>query len=83
MDFRIDGLSMLFLLLISVIGVFVTWYAAGYLAGKKDLGRFYLYLFGFMGSMLGVVSADHLVLLFVFWELTSISSYLLIGYYHN
>ena len=83
LDFRIDGLSLLFLLLISVIGVFVTWYAAGYLAGKKDLGRFYLYLFGFMGSMLGVVSADHLVLLFIFWELTSISSYLLIGYYHN
>ena len=83
LDFRIDGLSLLFLLLIGVIGVFVTWYAAGYLAGKKDLGRFYLYLFGFMGSMLGVVSADHLVLLFIFWELTSISSYLLIGYYHN
>ena len=83
LDFRIDGLSLLFLLLISVIGVFVTWYASGYLAGKKDLGRFYLYLFGFMGSMLGVVSADHLVLLFIFWELTSISSYLLIGYYHN
>ena len=83
LDFRVDGLSLLFLLLISVIGLFVTWYAAGYLAGKKDLGKFYLYLFGFMGSMLGVVSADHLVLLFIFWELTSISSYLLIGYYHN
>jgi multicomponent Na+:H+ antiporter subunit A len=83
LDFYVDGLSLLFLLLISVIGTFVTWYAAGYLAGKKDLGRFYLYLFGFMGSMLGVVSADHLVLLFIFWELTSISSYLLIGYYHN
>ncbi len=83
LDFYVDGLSLLFLLLISVIGAFVTWYAAGYLAGKKDLGRFYLFLFGFMGSMLGVVSADHLVLLFIFWELTSISSYLLIGYYHN
>ena len=83
LDFRADGLSLLFLLLISAIGTFVTWYAAGYLAGKKDLGKFYLYLFGFMGSMLGVVSADHLVLLFIFWELTSISSYLLIGYYHN
>ncbi len=82
-DLRIDGLSLLFLLLISGIGVFVTWYAAGYLHGKKDLGRFYLYLFGFMGSMLGVVSSDHLVALFVFWELTSISSYLLIGYYHT
>lgn len=83
LDFRADGLSLLFLLLIGLIGTFVTWYAAGYLAGKKDLGKFYLYLFGFMGSMLGVVSADHLVLLFIFWELTSISSYLLIGYYHN
>lgn len=82
-SFHIDGLSLLFLLLISTIGVFVTWYAAGYLAGKKDLGKFYLYLFGFMGSMLGVVSADHLVLLFIFWELTSLTSYLLIGYYHN
>jgi multicomponent Na+:H+ antiporter subunit A len=83
LDLRIDGLSLLFLLLISGIGVFVTWYAAGYLHGKKDLGRFYLYLFGFMGSMLGVVSSDHLVAMFVFWELTSISSYLLIGYYHT
>ena len=83
LSFRVDGLSLLFLLLISGIGVFVTWYAAGYLAGKKDLGKFYLYLFGFMGSMMGVVSADHLVLLFIFWELTSVSSYLLIGYYHN
>lgn len=83
LDFYVDGLSLLFLVLISGIGVFVTWYATGYLAGKKDLGRFYLYLFGFMGSMLGVVSSDHLVLLFIFWELTSISSYLLIGYYHN
>lgn len=83
LDFRVDGLSLMFLLLIASIGVFVTWYAAGYLAGKKDLGRFYLYLFGFMGAMLGVVSSDHLILLFVFWELTSITSYLLIGYYHN
>ncbi len=83
LSFRVDGLSLLFLLLISVIGVFVTWYASGYLAGKKDLGKFYLYLLGFMGSMMGVVSADNLVLLFIFWELTSVTSYLLIGYYHN
>ncbi len=83
LDFYADGLSLLFLILISAIGVFVTWYAAGYLTGKKDLGKFYLYLFGFMGSMLGVVSSGNLVLLFIFWELTSVSSYLLIGYYHN
>ena len=83
LDFRADGLSLLFLLLISAIGAGVTCYAAGYLAGEKDLGKFYLFLFGFMGSMLGVASADHLVLLFIFWELTSVSSYLLIGYHHN
>jgi multicomponent Na+:H+ antiporter subunit A len=74
LDLRIDGLSLLFLLLISVIGLFVVLYAAGYLHGKKDLGRFYLYLLGFMGSMLGVVASNHLVALFIFWELTSISS---------
>jgi len=76
-----DGLSLLFLLIISGIGTFIVWYAAGYLHGKKDLGRFYLYLLGFMGAMLGVVASDNLVLLFMFWELTSITSYLLIGYY--
>lgn len=79
--FHVDGLSLLFLLVISGIGTFIVWYASGYLHGKKDLGLFYLYLLGFMGAMLGVVSSDNLVLLFIFWELTSISSYLLIGYY--
>lgn len=77
----VDGLSLLFLLVISGIGTFIVWYAGGYLHGKKDLGRFYLYLLGFMGAMLGIVASDNLVLLFIFWELTSISSYLLIGYY--
>jgi len=81
LSFYADGLSLLFLLVVSLIGAFVVWYAGGYLAGKKDLGRFYLYLLGFMGSMLGLVAADNLVLLFIFWELTSITSYLLIGYY--
>lgn len=83
LDFYVDGLSFLFLLLITGIGLLVTLYAAGYLEGDKNLGRFYLSLFAFMGSMIGVVSADHLLLLFVFWELTSLSSYLLISYYHE
>lgn len=81
LSFFADGLSLLFLLIISGVGTFVTCYAGGYLHGKSDLGRFYLYLLGFMGAMLGIVVSDSLVLLFVFWELTSISSYLLIGYY--
>lgn len=82
-SFYLDGLSLLFALLISGIGVLVTIYAGGYLAGHRDLGRFYVYLFLFMGAMLGLVLADNLIALFVFWELTSISSFLLIGYYHD
>jgi multicomponent Na+:H+ antiporter subunit A len=81
LSFYVDGLSVLFLLIISAVGTAVTWYAAGYLKGHPDLGKFYLSLFGFMGAMLGLVSADNLILLFVFWELTSITSYLLIGFY--
>jgi multicomponent Na+:H+ antiporter subunit A len=83
LDFYVDGLSYFFLLLITGIGALVTLYAAGYLDGDRDLGKFYLSLFAFMGSMIGVVSADHLLVLFVFWELTSLSSYLLISYHHE
>lgn len=83
LSFYVDGLSLLFLLVISGVGVFIVLYAAGYLHGSKKLGKFYLYLLGFMGSMLGVVAADNLIVLFIFWELTSITSYLLIGYYHD
>ncbi len=83
LSFLVDGLSMLFLLVITAVGTFVVLYAGGYLHGSKSLGRFLMFLFGFMAAMLGVVSADNLILLFVFWELTSISSFLLIGYYHE
>jgi multicomponent Na+:H+ antiporter subunit A len=83
LGFYADGLSLLFLLIISGIGAFVVWYAAGYLRGDPNLGKFYLFLFAFMGSMLGVVASDNLILLFVFWELTSLTSYLLIGYHHE
>lgn len=79
-SFALDGLSMLFALLISGIGACVVWYASAYLAGNPLLGRFYLYLFLFMGAMLGIVLSDNLFTLFVFWELTSITSYLLIGF---
>ncbi len=81
LSFYVDGLSLLFLLIISLIGTFVVWYAGGYLHGSQNLGKFYLALMGFMAAMLGVVSADNLILLFIFWELTSITSFLLIGYY--
>ncbi len=81
--FRFDGLSLLFLLLVSGIGTLISIYAGGYLHGHPQLGRFFAYLFFFMGAMLGVVSAENLLVLFIFWELTSLSSYLLIGFNHE
>ncbi len=83
LSFQLDGLALLFALLITGIGALVMIYAAGYLEGHEHLGRFYAFLTLFMASMLGVVLADNLFLLFVFWELTSISSYLLIGFEHQ
>ncbi|MEM0962961.1 MAG: putative monovalent cation/H+ antiporter subunit A [Bacteroidota bacterium] len=79
----LDGLSLLFVLLITGLGTLVVLYASGYLAGDRDLGRFYLALLLFMGAMLGLVLSSNLIALFVFWELTSFSSYLLIGYKHE
>ncbi len=83
LSFRVDGWSLLFLLLISGIGALILVYAAGYFGDHPQAGRFYALLLLFMGSMLGVVAADNLLLLFVFWELTSITSYLLIGFDHE
>ncbi|NLG74115.1 MAG: putative monovalent cation/H+ antiporter subunit A [Chloroflexi bacterium] len=83
LSFTLDGLSLLFALLICGIGALVTIYASGYLAGHPLLGRFYAFLVLFMASMLGTVLASNVLLLFVFWELTSISSYLLIGFEHE
>jgi multicomponent Na+:H+ antiporter subunit A len=79
-DFYVDGLAHTFALLISGIGFFIVLYAGGYLKGHKHLGRFFSFILLFMGSMLGVVLADDIVTLFVFWELTSITSFLLIGF---
>jgi multicomponent Na+:H+ antiporter subunit A len=82
-SFLLDGLSLLFAILISGVGALVVIYSAVYLAGHPYLGRFYAYILMFMGSMLGLVLADNLITLFVFWELTSLSSYLLIGFDHD
>jgi multicomponent Na+:H+ antiporter subunit A len=80
LSFYLDGLSLLFALLINGIGALVLIYAGGYLHGNEHLGRFYGFLMLFMASMLGLVLSDNIVTMFVFWELTSISSYLLIGF---
>ena len=80
LDFRLDGLGMLMSVLIGAIGVLVFVYAWRYFGDRDGLGRFAAYLVFFETAMLGLVLADNLLLLFVFWELTSIMSYLLIGF---
>jgi multicomponent Na+:H+ antiporter subunit A len=80
LDFSLDGLSLIFSLLISGIGTLIVLYAGGYLKGHPMLGRFFLFLMMFMGAMQGVVLTDNVVTLFVFWELTSLASYLLVGF---
>lgn len=83
LTFNLDGLGLLFALLISGVGTLVMAYAASYLQGHARLGRFYAALFGFMGAMLGVTLSDNLLALFVFWELTGFTSFLLIGFEHE
>ena len=81
--FRMDGLGVLFVLLILVIGLLVILYAHYYLSARDSLSRLYAYLLLFMGSMLGVVLSENLIQLLIFWELTSLSSFLLIAYWRG
>jgi multicomponent K+:H+ antiporter subunit A len=80
---RMDGLAALFVLLILCIGLLVIIYARYYLSPKDPMGRLYGMLLVFMSAMLGVVLSDNLILLIVFWEMTSLSSFLLIGYWQH
>ena len=77
---RLGGVGLLMGLLITGIGALILLYASSYMHGNSQANRLYAYLYGFMFAMTGVVLADHLLLLFIFWELTSITSYLLIGF---
>jgi multicomponent K+:H+ antiporter subunit A len=81
--FRLDGLASLFALLVIGIGALVILYARYYLSSGDPIARFYAFFMLFMGAMLGVVLAGNLVVLVVFWELTSIASFLLIGYWQG
>lgn len=83
LGFLLDGLGMVMALLISGIGALVIVYGGAYLHGHAYLGRFYSLVILFMTAMLGVVLSDNALLLFVFWELTSISSFFLIGFEHH
>lgn len=80
----LDGLGLLFALLITGIGSLVVLYSIYYMNKSKEaIHHFYVYLFMFMGAMLGVVLSDNLMVLYGFWELTSISSFLLIAFWHH
>src|SRR5690606_7259124 len=72
-----------FALLITGIGTLVVLYASRYLDGHPQAGPFYAMLFAFMGAMLGVALSDNILTLFVFWELTGFTSFLLIGFDHE
>ena len=83
LSFNLDGLGLLFATLITGIGALIVLYASRYLDGHAQTSRFYASLFAFMGAMLGVVLSDNILTLFVFWELTGFTSYLLIGFEHE
>jgi multicomponent Na+:H+ antiporter subunit A len=83
LSFNLDGLGLLFSLLITSVGTLVVLYASRYLADHPHAGRFYASLFAFMGAMLGVALSDNILTLFVFWELTGFTSFLLIGFEHE
>jgi len=79
--FRLDGLALLFIFMILVIGLLVIFYARYYLSNKDSLPKLYSYLMLFMTAMLGIVMSNNVIQLWFFWELTSISSFLLISYW--
>lgn len=82
-SFMLDGLGLLFAGLILGIGLLVIFYARFYLSKQDNMGSFYTYLLLFQGAMLGIVLSDNILLILVFWELTSLSSFLLIGYWKH
>jgi multicomponent K+:H+ antiporter subunit A len=81
--FRLDGLSWLFALLVVGIGALIVLYARYYMSPEDPVPRFYSFLLGFMGAMLGIIMSGNLIQLVVFWEITSLFSFLLIGYWHQ
>ena len=82
-SFRLDGLGLLFALLILGIGLLVILYAAHYLSPQDSMPKFFSHMMLFMGAMLGVVLSENMLLLLMFWELTSLSSFLLVGYWRH
>jgi multicomponent K+:H+ antiporter subunit A len=83
LSFFVDGLSLFFAALILTIGLLIILYARFYISRTDSMGRFFCYLLLFQGSMVGIVLSGNILLLVVFWELTSLSSFLLIGYWYH
>ena len=83
LSFLIDGLGLYMGLIVSGVGVLVLIYAGAYLRGEAEIGRFYVIILLFMFSMLGLVLSNNIFLLFICWELTSITSFFLIGFHHE
>ncbi len=81
--FFLDGLGLLFAGLILGIGMLIIVYARYYLAREDPMGEFFTYLLLFQGAMVGIVLSDNVLMLLIFWELTSLSSFLLIGYWKH
>ncbi|NTJ41315.1 monovalent cation/H+ antiporter subunit A [Agrobacterium larrymoorei] len=80
---RIDGFAWIFAMLITGIGLLVVLYARYYMSSEDPIPRFFAFLLSFMGSMLGIVLSGNVILLSIFWEMTSVFSFLLIGYWHH
>ena len=80
---RMDGFAWMFALVVTVIGVLVSLYARYYMSPEDPVARFYALLLAFMGAMLGIVLSGNLLQMVVFWEMTSLVSFLLIGYWHH
>ena len=82
-NFFLDGLGLMFAGLILGIGLLIILYARFYLAKSDPMGQFFTYLLLFQGAIVGIVLSDNILLLLIFWELTSLSSFLLIGYWKH
>ncbi|RZA18152.1 MAG: monovalent cation/H+ antiporter subunit A, partial [Proteobacteria bacterium] len=83
LTFRMDGFAWLFCVLVSFVGFLVVLYARYYMSPKDPVPRFFAFFLAFMGSMLGMVISGNIIQLVVFWELTSVTSFLLIGYWFH
>src|SRR5688572_27244635 len=80
---RMDGFAWLFAMLVAFMGALVVLYARYYMSSADPVPRFFSFLLGFMGAMLGIVLSGNLIQLVVFWELTSLTSFMLIAYWYH